>query len=128
MASTTTVDEKITTANGSSDEDMLARARAIVAAQEAKEAEKARKAAERKAAREAAGEQPNAAHQMLKTIVNALVAADTALSDAKEYRDYIRSLTGLVDTAAKMPNVTTAVDFKVIGSLIDNTRPTVPVS
>jgi hypothetical protein len=119
-----------TTDNGQATEDArVALALQLLADQERKDAEKEAKRLARQAEKAAKGEQPNAAHAFLHTIVRAFTQADRAFpDDADAYRAEIRRVLGFVDTAAQMGNTTTANDFRVIGQLIATTMPKVPVA
>lgn len=106
----------------------IALALEMLADQERKDAEKAVAKAKKAAEKAAKGEQPNAAHAILTVIVRALRANDVAnAGNPDAHRAYVNTLAGFVDTAAQLPNVTTATDFRVIGQLIETTMPKVPV-
>lgn len=106
----------------------IALALEMLAEQERKDAEKAVAKAKKAAEKAAKGEQPNAAHAILTVIVRALRANDVAnAGNPDAHRAYVNTLAGFVDTAAQLPNVTTATDFRVIGQLIETTMPKVPV-
>jgi len=116
------------TLNGNmNDEEMLAQATAIVEA--AKKAKREEAARQRAADKLLHGEKPNAPHQFVATMVKYMVSADAAFADDDaKFRAAILQMVGLADTAAKGANITTARDFEVIGGIIANMTPTLPVA
>jgi hypothetical protein len=118
------------TPNGNIPDDKVQKALALLAVAEAKQAARDKKRAEKLAERSAPDyvAPPNASHAFLIEVVESITAANVAYTDDGQFRSYIMGMLGFVDTASKLPNNTTARDFEVLGALIRNTRPSVPVA